>query len=234
MYTKEEGVCPPSSMKVPSSQHMLESLMPSHPRLVGLLIQVTLTLWRKVGWARTLARGHSFVRVWYHLSFYSPTVEQASALVSFMCAEAVITVDLLQQISYWHHFGCVLFGNISLSHGLNSECDWSTTESSSDSTCVPHFTCSQRSQNPETNQVATAVQTRLIWEGDRKPRVERVGLAMKEGGGLKIQQEEEEEDAEDESGSNVGVHSERSWKAQHGGDPECKRCTVRSWQCCGL
>ena len=68
-----------------------------------------------------------------------------------MCTEAVITVDLLQQIlSYWHHFGYVLF---SLSHGLNSECDWSTTESSSDSTCVPHFTCSQRSQNPETNQV---------------------------------------------------------------------------------
>jgi len=39
------------------------------------------------------------VRVWYHLSFYSPTVEQASAPVSFMCTEVVITVDLLQQIS---------------------------------------------------------------------------------------------------------------------------------------
>ena len=45
MYTKEEGV---STFiyegAIYSSQHMLESLMPSHTRLVGALIQVTLTL----------------------------------------------------------------------------------------------------------------------------------------------------------------------------------------------
>jgi len=47
MYTKEEGVSTFIILyesAIYSSQHMLESLMPSHTELVGALIRVTLTL----------------------------------------------------------------------------------------------------------------------------------------------------------------------------------------------